>query len=230
MEATKKETVKSNVLPSIKPRRVLVCLIMLVLVSFGVALTLKAAVGVGAWDAFSQSISNLTGIQVGTVTMLLNFACVGIELIVLKGKININLIMQVIISMVIGFGVNFFYYDILGNVEIQSYFVRIVLLVAGLTINAITGGCLMMLNLGTFAVEGACKTIGDKIGKPFHKLRQGVDVISVIGCVLMVLLTGVPLTVREGTVIGLLIYGPLMGVAVKCLKPLFQKYDLTDEA
>jgi len=38
----------------------------------------------------------------------------------------------------------------------------------------------------------------------------------------------VPLPVREGTVIGMIMFGPLLGIFTKLLKPLLQKYDLAD--
>lgn len=205
------------------------CLLLLVVVSFGVALTLKAAIGVGAWDALSQTGSNLSGIRVGTVGMLMNFACVLLELLILRRDFKINHLMQMVISAVIGYCVNFFFYDVLGNVELTNYFSRVALLLAAYALNAVTGGCLIMLNVGTFAVEGACKVIGDKIGKPFHVLRQGVDIISIVICVLLAICLKTPLTIREGTVLGMLVYGPIMGISVKLFKPIFQKYDLTDE-
>lgn len=213
----------------VKPRRVVICLFMLLIVSFGVALTLKAAIGVGAWDAFGQSISNLSEIKVGTVTMLMNFLCVLIELVILRRKFGISQFMQIIISTIIGFGVNFFYYDVLKGFELNSYFSRIFVLLIAYCINAFAGGCLMMIDLGTFALEGVCKVVGDRIGMPFHILRQIVDIVCVVVCVMLTFILHTPLTVREGSIIGLLIYGPLMGLAVKLLKPMFQKYDLTDE-
>lgn len=213
----------------IKISRIIISLSMLLIVSFGVALTLKASIGVGAWDALGQSISNLSKIKVGTITMMLNFLCILLEFAILRKKFGINQFMQIIISMVIGFGVNFFYYDVLGNFELNHYLFRIIVLIIAYGINALAGSCLMMINLGTFALEGACKVIGDKIGKPFHELRQWVDIICVILCILMTVLLHTPLTVREGSILGLLIYGPLMGLFVQLLKPFFQKYHLTDE-
>jgi uncharacterized protein len=50
----------------------------------GVAFGLKAAVGVGAWDAFSQATSMVTGIKVGTFSMMMNLSCVLVQLVILK--------------------------------------------------------------------------------------------------------------------------------------------------
>ncbi len=64
-------------------KRSTLVIFMIILVSFGASLTLKAAVGVGAWDAISQSMSLLTGIKVGTFAMFLNGSCVVGQLIIL---------------------------------------------------------------------------------------------------------------------------------------------------
>lgn len=213
----------------IKMKRVAVCLLMLIMVSFGVALTLKAAIGVGAWDALSQTLSNLTGIKVGTVGMLMNFTCVAVELLILRRNFRLSHGMQLVISAVIGFGVNFFYYDVLGKVELNSYVSRVIVLVIAYCINSFTGACLILLNMGTFAIEGACKVFGDKIGKPFHILRQGVDVICIVLCVIMTLIFGTTLTVREGTIIGTVIYGPMMGIFTRLMKPVFRSFGLIDD-
>ena len=39
-------------------------------------------------------------------------------------------------------------------------------------------------------------------GKKFHVLRQGVDVVSILLVIIIVIITDVPLAVREGTIIG----------------------------
>lgn len=212
-----------------KPRRIAMCILMLIIVSFGVALTLKAAIGVGAWDALSQTGSNLSGIKVGTVGMLMNFTCVAVELLILRRDFKLSHAMQLVISAIIGYGINFFYYDVMGGIELDNYIVRVVVLLAAYCINSFTGACLILLNVGTFAIEGACKVVGDKIGKPFHILRQGVDVVCIVLCLLLAFVLKTPLTVREGTVLGMVVYGPMMGVFTKVMKPLFRKYDLTDE-
>ena len=40
------------------------------------ALALKAAIGVGAWDAFTQTMSKIFNIKVGTMGIILNCSCI----------------------------------------------------------------------------------------------------------------------------------------------------------
>lgn len=53
---------------------------------FACALSLKAAVGVGAWDAFAQTLSSLIHIKVGTMGMILNSSCVIFQWLILTKR------------------------------------------------------------------------------------------------------------------------------------------------
>lgn len=201
---------------------------MVVVVSFGASLTLKSAIGVGAWDALAQTGSEVTGIQVGTIGMVLNFICIFIQLIVLKKEFKTKHALQIGLSIVLGYTVNFFYYDVLGNIVISHYYTRILMLIIGYTINAFTVAVLMLLDVVTFALEGACNVVANKRGLNFPILRQKIDIICIVIVILMALVFKFSLLVREGTIIGMILFGPIMGVFLKYLKPIFQKYNLTD--
>ncbi|WP_238902471.1 hypothetical protein [Clostridium sp. YIM B02506] len=211
-----------------KIKRIILCFLMIILVSFGASLTLKAAVGVGAWDALALTGSSITGIQVGTVGMILNFLCIFIELVILRKDFKLKHALQIVLCFIIGYTVNFFFYDVLGGINLSNYFVRVAVLIIGYVINAFTVAVIMLLDVVTFALEGACKAISDKTKILFHNFRQGVDVAFIVITIIMAFVFNVPLSVREGTVIGMIIFGPIMGVFMKLLKPIFQKYDLTD--
>jgi len=211
-----------------KAKKNILCLLMIIIVSFACALTLKASIGVGAWDALAQTGSSISGIQVGTVGMILNFVCILIQLIILKKNFKVKQALQIILSFVIGYAVNFFYYDVLGGIDLSNYLLRVAALIIGYTIFAFTVAVIMLLDVVTFALEGACKIIAGKTGIKFHIFRQGVDVACIAISAILAFAFNVPLAVREGTVIGMIIFGPIMGVFMKLLKPIFQKYALTD--
>ena len=50
-----------------KIKRLIMLVVFVIIGSIGSALTLKAAIGVGAWDALAQTGNEITGIQVGTI-------------------------------------------------------------------------------------------------------------------------------------------------------------------
>lgn len=211
-----------------KLRRIILCFLMIISVSFGASLTLKASIGVGAWDALSQTGSSITNIQVGTVGMFFNLLCILIQLVILKRNFKITHAMQIVLSFILGYTINFFFYNVLGDVELTSYASRVVFLIAGYVLNAFTVATMMLIDVVTFSLEGACKAISDKTGMEFHKFRQAVDVFCIVIVLIMSFTFDVPLAVREGTVIGMIIFGPIMGMFMRVLKPIYQKYDLAD--
>ena len=52
--------------------------------------------------------------------------------------------------------------------------------------------------------------IADRIGTTMGKLRQKIDVVLVLICVAITLIFGVEWTLREGTIIAALLFGPMM--------------------
>lgn len=211
-----------------KIKRILVLLMGIIIVGCACAITLKAAIGVGAWDALSQTTSELTAIEVGTCGIIFNTLCVFVQIFVLKKEFKKMQLCQIPLSILLGFVINFILYDVLGNIVIEEYWISVVLLILGYLISAFAVAMVMVLDIVTFALEGACMAVSKVTGKKFHVLRQSVDVMAVIICLIVAFSFQLPLAVREGTVIGMLIFGPLLGIFMKILKPIFKKHDLID--
>ena len=134
--------------------RKLICYIVLIItISFGISLMMKANVGVGAWDALAQSGSALTTIPVGTVGMFFNIICILIELVILKKDFKINHAFQIVMSIILGVMVNFFYYDVLGSWVVNNYILRILMLVIGNVITAFVVSTIMLLEVYIFIIQ-----------------------------------------------------------------------------
>ena len=208
-------------------KRSLFVLFGVILVSFGASLTLKAAVGVGAWDAVSQSVSLLTGIKVGTFAMFLNGSCVVGQLLVLHKNFNISRILQIGVAILLGVFVNFFYYDLFGSIVLDTYIIRLVTFIIAMVILSFAVAAVMVIDVVTFPLEALCMVVSNKTGWNFSKLRQYVDVASIVFSLAVTFLLTQPLVVREGTVIGMLIFGPLLGFFMHKIEPAFKRLNLT---
>lgn len=191
------------------------------------ALALRVAIGVGPYDALTQNLSELIHIKVGTMGMILNISCVVGQLILLKKKFNILHFLQIPLSILFGMVVNFMFYEIFVF-EVPSYWLKVIILAGVYVWCGFAVGGVMVINKVTFALEGLCMVVSQKIHKKFHIVRQGVDVLSIILCLIFTFGFGLPLVVREGTVMGMLIYGPSLGIAMKIEKRLFKKLNLLD--
>jgi len=206
--------------------RFMVVVISMIFTGIGASLALKAAVGVGAWDALSQSLSTVLNIKVGTFSMILNISCVVIQLLLLKKEFKINHILQIFVSILIGFVINFMFYDILSRITINSYFICISLLILSLVICAISVSIIMAIDFISFPLESCCMVIAKKTNKKFGFIRQAVDIISIIIAIGVAVIFNSSITVREGTVIGMIIFGPMLDLFMKLMMPGLKKLEL----
>lgn len=202
--------------------------ISMIITAIGASLGLKAAVGVGACDALSQSISGVLDIKVGTFSTVLNISCVVIQLILLKREFNINHVAQIFVSILAGFVVNFMIYDVYSKFTINNYFTNILLLVLSVVICAIAISVIMAINIISFPLESCCMVIAKRINKNFGSIRQGVDIVSIIIALGVALIFNESVTVREGTVIAMVMFGPMLDLFMKLMKPGLKKLELVD--
>lgn len=210
-------------------KRILLLSFLVIIVGIGASLTLKVAIGVGAWDALAQSLSFLSGVKVGTIGMILNTSCVLGQWILLRKNFKIRYLLQVPVVILIGVVINFIFYDVLGSITIDSYFMKLTLLLAALIILAFALACVMVLDVVTFPLEAFCMALAKKTKWKFPVVRQFADILSILMAALLTFSLALPLTLREGTIIGMLIFAPLMGYFMKKVQPIMKKYDLIDD-
>ncbi len=206
-------------------KKIIVLFLSIILVSFSVSIILKSAIGVGAWLAFSQTASDLMAIKVGTFSMFMNITCV-VAQIILRKEIKVTLILQVFLAVILGMLINLFYYNILGNWMISSYIMKIFFYFIGTISVAFAIGTVTAQNFISFPLEGLCMEIANKLNRPFGKIRQMVDVITIAGVLLLVVFFDGLMTIREGTVIGMIIFGPLLDLYMRYIKPIMIKFNI----
>lgn len=189
--------------------------ILIICASFSQTLSLKADIGVCAcWDSVSLNLSQLTGIKVGTYSVIGNLIAVGIQKIVLKDKFPFVKYLQIPVAVLFGIVINFVYYHVL-TFEIHSYYVRVILWLLSNIGLAIFIGAITLMNKITMPVEGTCYILSNHYHMDFAKLRIGVDVVCIVTSILLSIVFGLSLKIREGTVLGMIILGPMMS---KCMK------------
>jgi len=204
----------------------IIATLCVIIVGIGASLGLKAAVGVGAWDALSQSVSSGINIKVGTISMVLNVSCVLIQLVLLKKEFKIIHSAQILVAVLLGSVVNFMLYAVFSNFIINNYFINILLLLLGLLLCAIGVSIIMAIDFISFPLEGCCMVISKKLNKKFGMIRQLVDILSIVFALGFAFIFNQSITVREGTVIGMLIYGPMLDLFMKIIMPRLKQLDL----
>lgn len=193
-----------------------------ILVGAGAAVTVKANVGIGAYDSLAKSLSDLNGMEVGTMGMVTNISCVVGSLLILRREFGIRQLLQVPFSILLGSVVNFVLYQIL-TFPFDSFIGGLVLYVVGQVVVAAGVALVMIINEVTFALEGLCDALTRLIPLSFAQMRQAADVVSVLITVAMKFIFNLPWSIGAGTLIGVVIFGPCVGFFMKALKPMTDK-------
>lgn len=199
----------------------------MIITAMGASLGIKAAVGVGAWDALSISVCQVIGLKVGTFSMIMNITCVAIQLAILKKDFKIVHASQVLVSVMLGGVVNFMIYNVFARFTITSYAINLGLLLLSVIICSIAISVIMTVNLVTFPLESCCMVIANKLDKNFGTLRQMVDVAAIVISLGLSFIFADPIQVREGTVIAMILFGPLLNLIMPRLQPGMEKLNLT---
>ena len=182
----------------------------IVLVYASVAFAIKAAVGIMPVDAAITSIAQALNIKVGYISMLFHGSFFVGQIVMEKRNFQKIQLLQLLYITLGGSILNFFLYTVLGNVTFTLYPVRLVVCVLAFAISAF--GCTMVLEtrLMRTPMEGCIQMIAERIGTTMGKLRQKIDVALVLLSVALTLLCSLEWTLREGTIIAALIFGPMM--------------------
>lgn len=193
----------------------------IIFASISQTLSLKADIGVCAcWDSVSMNIYERFGIKVGTVSIIINCSLVAVQLLIQRKEFRIVKMLQVPLAVLSGVIVNIMYYNVF-TFEVGSYAFRVILLLLSYTGLAVFVGAMTTLDIISMPLESLCYAVEKKYGIPFSRLRMTADVICITASLAMSLVFGLSLKIREGTVMGFLLLGPLMGFCMKIEKKLF---------
>ena len=195
--------------------RVFFTVLGILLIYAAVAVNVKVAIGVGPIDSAITTIAEIIGVKVGTFSMIFHGSFFVGQMIIKKKDFKGKDYLQLFFIIGGGYIWNFFLYTVLQNVEFTLYPVRLVVFILANIISAF--GCLLILDMKIMKtpLEGFLQLFADKIGTTLGKCRQVADIFLLILSVVLILIFGTEWTVREGTVISALIYGPALDLMRK---------------
>ena len=191
-------------------KKITFTLMGIVLVYAAVAFAMKAGIGVLPVDAAIATIADVINIKVGTFSMLFHGSFFVGQIIIEKKNFRKTELLQILYVTLGGSVLNFFLYTVLADVSFAVYPVRLIVSVVAFLVGAF--GCVMVLetHLMRTPMEGCIQLIAERIGTTMGKLRQKIDIVLVIISVVLTLIFGTDWTLREGTIIAALIFGPAM--------------------
>lgn len=187
----------------------------LMISSFGISLFYQASLGSSPMATFGDGIHNLLGIKYGTANMVLNSILLIVLYFTKKEYINIGTILCV---FTIGIYVNFFtdYLQIL-SISTLSIYMRLLSVIVGTILMGVGLGLYVAVNRGFGPLEALVVMFCNKTGQSYRVIKIVQDFILVLGGVLLKAKWGV------GTVIALLLTGPVLQFSIDLFKSKFYK-------
>ena len=191
-------------------KKILFTILGIIIIYADVAFAIKAGIGVMPVDAAINTIAYVLNIKVGTFSMVFHGSFFLGQILIERKNFRKTEFLQLLYITLGGTVLNFFLYTILKNVEFTLYPIRFIVAVAAFFLSAF--GCTLVLetHLMRTPMEGCIQLIAERLGTPMGKLRQKIDIGLVLLSVVLTLIFGTEWTLREGTIIAALLFGPAM--------------------
>lgn len=191
-------------------KKILHTILGIILIYADVAFAIKAGIGVMPVDAAINTIADVLNIKVGTFSILFHGSFFLGQIAIERKNFRKTELLQILYITLGGTVLNFFLYTILKNVTFTLYPVRLIVAVAAFFISAFGVTLVLETHLMRTPMEGCIQLIAERLGTPMGKLRQKIDIGLVILSVVLTLIFGTDWTLREGTIIAALMFGPAM--------------------
>lgn len=187
----------------------------------GISLQIKAGIGQSMLNAFALTLAELFQLEVGTLLNILNIIFFTAYIYIRKTKISFRDIIQILSTIMNGYIINLFVYQIFVNVVIESYLLKIFIFLLGLCLASISLGAILAIEIIKFPLESLCMLFSQKHGKSLTTVRMKFDVFFLCSTLIITLISKNTLYIREGTIISFLLLSRLMGFSYYYLKKIY---------
>lgn len=196
-------------------KKLAIFFIGLFIIQIGVALTLKVNMGSDPFTVFTQGLSTKLNITVGAANRIISLVLFLIILFIDRRNINIGTLLSVTF---VGIFLDFCVY-LFSNVPVETYNILIKILIFCLSclIIAIGFSILKSANIGIGPNDLLYFVIVDNFNKPYGVIRMLFDCLFLV---IGFLLSGV---VGLGTIIGILLTGPLIQLCLPKAEKIVNK-------
>lgn len=197
-------------------KRISTYVIGVLVMSFGVAMSVRANIGVAPGSMIPYAASVLSPLTYGQCTSIFHVLCMLLQLAITR-KISLQLALQFPMAYVVGLILDIFCK--LLDFGINDMWFRVVFLIAGMVIFSLGIRMMVGANILVAPADGLALALGKKFGWPMSKAKLIFDIIVTIFTALLTLALAGDLfiAVGVGSVICTIGTGPIIGLFTKLL-------------
>ncbi|HYH01992.1 MAG TPA: hypothetical protein VEC37_02745, partial [Bacillota bacterium] len=186
----------------------------LVITMFGITISYSATavtafvnIGQGPVGAFQLTTSYLTGLRMGLIAILFQaFFFMG-QIVLEKKNFRPVQCLQLLVTTYGGLVLDFILYDLLGEVAVAAYPLKLLFCVLAIAVNAFGVELVLETGLIRIPLEGFVMLLAERIRITLGRLKQIFDCSLLAVTLIVTLLLGFEFTIREATVINALLFG-----------------------
>ena len=206
-----KTAIKEQFLNTLFVRRAALCLLGNFVLALGVAVAVKADLGITPVNSIAFVLSKVLSVDHGFMTGAIYACYVLIQLAILRREFRVNNLLQAGAALMFGWFV-FLCNHILAFPTPEFYPIRLLFLLAGVIIIGLGIMLYLRANLLPQPAEGLILAIQKKTGWELHNIKVAFDSsVVVIAAVISLIAIKKIIGIREGTLIAMLGIGRCMG-------------------
>ena len=168
-------------------RRSIVFCIGLIIMAFGVAFSIKATLGTSPISSLPYVTASISGLTVGTTTIIMNFAFVFLQILILRKQYEWLQLLQLPVSILFGLVIDFGGW-VIEEIPLSNYFQQWFMCILGILFVGIGVSIEVMANFITNAGEGVVLAICKKVPMKFGNMKMIFDISLVCISILLSLL------------------------------------------
>lgn len=196
----------------------------LVIMSFGIACSIKAELGTSPVSSLPFVLSQFTPLSVGIASVLVNATLILLQILLLRRQYDPIQLIQLPVALAFGFLTDFSVW-VLQDITCSSYLTQWMLCICGILLVGIGVSFEVTANVVTLAGEGMVLAICKVFPVKFANAKVGMDLTLVTtAAVLSLLFLGTLVGVREGTVAAAIFVGLTARQVNRPLKRFAERY------
>lgn len=214
-------------------KRYLYLLISLFVTAFGVALITKASLGTSPIASIPYVLSICTTVTMGQYMIGMNLLFLLVEILIMSRKqiqsMKYELLLQIPVGILFGFFVDLSF-PLITWFTPTDYLYNIAGLLFGCIIMAIGIAMEVQANVAMMPADYVIRLLSARMCQDFGSVKLCFDVSLVfIACTISFIGLGHIEGVREGTVIGAILVGPLVRLFLKYLKSIEKEFTVAED-
>ena len=205
--------------------RVFLLVLGLVIMAYGVALSIQAGLGTSPISSLPYTVSQFSPLTVGTATIAMHVCFILFQILLLRRKYRVIQLLQLPVALLFGYLTDLTLQSI-QNLVPTTYIEQWIFCLLGIILVGIGVSCEVNANVIPLAGEGFSLAICEVFSFPFHPVKIGFDcTLVLLSCVLGLVFQGQITGVREGTVAAAIFVGLVSKQATKwIIGPLTKRF------